>query len=222
MLIITSLAAAAVSATIGAAAATNAVTAPPPIVITVRVAADVPPTLLSRPLEEADAVWRPTGVTFLWRRLPQDAAERLDRPADGAATGLRVVVGPLRGRSPRQDLLPLGWIQFDDDSPEQEIYVSYPNALDYMEGSQGVVGLISKMPVLERELKLARAMGRALAHELGHYLLASKAHTPRGLMEASHTATEFFDYSRRAFAIDATQRQAVTARLRHDAVVVRR
>ena len=34
------------------------------------------------------------------------------------------------------------------------------------------------MPLAQREMLLARAMGRALAHELGHYLLASKIHTP--------------------------------------------
>ena len=39
---------------------------------------------------------------------------------------------------------------------------------------------------------LARAMGRALAHEMGHYLLASKEHTKNGLMQAHRTATEFF------------------------------
>ena len=33
------------------------------------------------------------------------------------------------------------------------------------------------MPIFEREMLLARAIGRALAHELGHYLLASKEHT---------------------------------------------
>ena len=33
------------------------------------------------------------------------------------------------------------------------------------------------MPIFEREMLMARAMGRALAHELGHYFLASKEHT---------------------------------------------
>jgi hypothetical protein len=69
---------------------------------------------------------------------------------------------------------------------------------------------------------LGRAMGRALAHEIGHYLLASKLHTARGLMQASHTASEFFGADRRSFAIDAAQRQAVAARLRQAPLVVSR
>jgi hypothetical protein len=91
-----------------------------------------------------------------------------------------------------------------------------------MASARGIVGLIEAMPVLERDTKLGRAMGRALAHELGHYLLASKTHTPHGLMQASHTASAFFETDRRAFAIDTDERQQVAARLRHDPLFVSR
>jgi hypothetical protein len=118
--------------------------------------------------------------------------------------------------------IPLGWIQFDDDGPAREIYVSYRNAVDYMNGSEGVVGIASQLTILERETYLARAMGRALAHELGHYLMASKEHTRKGLMQATHTASDFFAPLRGGFAIDASQRQLVAARLRQDGIVVSR
>jgi hypothetical protein len=91
-----------------------------------------------------------------------------------------------------------------------------------MEGSQAVIGRMSQMTMVAREVNLARVMGRALAHELGHYLLASKAHTATGLMQATHSAADFFDFQRRSFAVDATQRQLIAARLRqHDVVVSR-
>ena len=57
-----------------------------------------------------------------------------------------------------------------------------------MDGAAGVVGIVEQMPQSQRETLLARAMGRALAHELGHYLLASKVHTEHGLMKAVLTA----------------------------------
>jgi hypothetical protein len=82
--------------------------------------------------------------------------------------------------------------------------------------------LIDRMPIAERELLLGRAMGRALAHEIGHYLLASKLHTARGLMQATHSASAFFGYPRSGFAVDAAQRQAVVDRLRHEPRVVSR
>jgi hypothetical protein len=138
-----------------------------------------------------------------------------------AATTLRIVIGTARGNG-RENRIPLGWIQFDDDGPTPQIYVSYRNAVEYMNGSEGVIGIASQMTMLERELYLSRAMGRALAHELGHYLLASKEHTRRGLMQATHTASDFFDGQRRAFGIDAAQRQSAAARLRPDGVVVSR
>jgi hypothetical protein len=217
MLIITSLAAALAASP---AAAVPTPSAPPPMVVTVTAIANLSPSLVSRVLEEADAIWQPAGLSFVWRRVPRSAATRLDQDPFDASCGLRVVIGDARG-TVREDRLPLGWIQFDRDGPAQEIYVSYQNAVDFMTGSAGVAGPISRMPPIEKEIKLARAMGRALAHELGHYLLASKTHTPRGLMQANHTALEFFDFSRRGFDIDSAQRQLIAA-LRHDAVLARR
>ena len=219
MLIITSLAAAALAVCTADAASHPA--ASPPMIVTVVTLADVQPSLVSRVLEEADAIWRASGVTFVWRPVPRATATRLDPPPAGAGA-LRIVIGDGHGVS-HDNRLPLGWIAFDDDgTPAQDIYLSYRNAVAFMGNSPGVAGLVTQMPPLEIEIKLARAMGRALAHELGHYLLASKAHTGRGLMQASHTASEFFEYSRRGFSIDAAQRQAIAARLREDAVVVSR
>jgi hypothetical protein len=218
MLIITSLAAAALAVTPAAAAATTS--APPPMIVTVSALANVSPSLVSRVLEEADAIWHPAGLTFIWRRVPRVAA-RLDQSPTDPSAGLQIVIGDARGVS-HPDRMPLGWIQFDQGGPAQEIYLSYRNAVDFMADSRGVVGLVDHMPPMEKEIKLARAMGRALAHELGHYLLSSKAHTGRGLMRASHTASEFFDFSRRGFGIDVAERQLIAARLSREGTVVSR
>ena len=76
---------------------------------------------------------------------------------------------------------------FDDvTAPEQEIYLSHANARQMMEEARGVVGIVDQMPIVQREMLLARAMGRALAHELGHYLLASKVHTRARSDESDH------------------------------------
>lgn len=219
MLITTSLAVAAFTTAVAAAATSTS--SVPPLVIRVAVESDAPASLVSRALAEADAVWRASGITFIWDRVPAKAASRFDQNRGGAAGGLRVVIGNSRG-AVHEGRMPLGWIQFDSDSPAQEIYLSYRNAVDFMADSTMVVGVLSRMPALEQEFNLARAMGRALAHELGHYLLASKAHTRGGLMQASHTAHEFFGYARNGFRVDAAQRQLIAARLQRDAVVVQR
>jgi hypothetical protein len=215
-MLITSLAAVALATSLAAASTPSPL---PPLVVTVTEMTEMPPRLVPRVLEEANAIWNAVGVTFVWRRVTPQAAARMDQVP--AATALRIVIGPARGIA-GENRVPLGWIQFDDDGPAREVYVSYRNAVDYLIGSEGVVGIASQMTVLEREIYLSRAMGRALAHELGHYLLASKDHTRRGLMRATHTASDFFDAQRGAFAIDASQRQLVAARLRQDGTVVSR
>jgi len=216
-MLITSLAAAALAASLAAAASTPSPL--PPLVVTVAEMTEMPPRLVPRVLEEANAIWNAAGVTFVWRRVSPQAAARMDQVP--SPTALRIVIGTARGIG-RENRIPLGWIQFDDDGPAREIYVSYRNAVQYLTDSEAQVGIATQMTVLEREVYLSRAMGRALAHELGHYLLASKEHTRRGLMQATHTASDFFDTQRRAFAIDAAQRQSVAARLRPDGIVVSR
>src|SRR6185436_2392293 len=106
--------------------------------------------------------------------------------------------------------LPLGWIGFGEDGrPSRDIYVSHANALALLLMMRGFT---DRMPRAELETMLGRAMGRALAHELGHFLLASKTHSAAGLMRARRTSSEFFSNERTRFALDAEQRAIVMSR----------
>src|SRR5436189_96713 len=69
---------------------------------------------------------------------------------------------------------------------------------------------------------LAPAMGRALAHELGHYLLGSEAHTDRCLMHAPWSEDEFFGPDRPRVCIDADERRTIAMRIVRAALVARR
>jgi len=173
----------------------------PPLVVSVSVDPDLSPKVVSRLLAEATEIWKPAGVTFEWRR-----GGRLPR-------SLNVTIGRGAGRQ-TDDALPLAWIVFDaDTAPERDIYVSYANVLTLMEHSRGVVGHVDSMPRGEFETLLGRALGRALAHEIGHYLLASKAHTASGLMQTRRTAAELFANQRIRFEIDSVQRRQIAARV---------
>jgi hypothetical protein len=85
-----------------------------------------------------------------------------------------------------------------------------------------VVGNIEPMPLRRREILVARAMGRALAHELGHYFLASKIHTRRGLLQANRSAAELFAEERNGFRIDLWQQHIIASRLSGAPVVATR
>jgi hypothetical protein len=193
-----------------------------PVVVNVFSGPGVPPTLVSRLLAEASAIWRAGGFEFVWQRAAQAAVPNPETGPYYSST-LRVVIGDYRGISPDHHKTPLGWIVFDDEhEPQREIYLSYKNATSLMESARTVIGVIERMPPAQLELLLGRAMGRALAHELGHYLLASKVHTQHGLLKASRTASELFSIARPGFGIDPAQRQQIAARLRGEALVVSR
>jgi hypothetical protein len=186
----------------------------PSVIVNVWTAPGIPSELVSALLAETDAIWRPTGITFLWRRSPSEPiAERRAAEAPCDPPALRVVIGDEIHRGSNSQIR-LGWIVFDNPStPEQEIHVSYRNAMLLLERSPGVVGVVESMPPLKRRTLLGRALGRALAHELGHYLTASPMHTPDGLMMALHTAAEFFGSGRGRFRLDPAQWRQIVARI---------
>jgi hypothetical protein len=226
MPIVTTLAVALFASTALAAGASAQASsaAVPPMIVTVTATPDVTPSLLARILAEADAIWRPTGVTFLWQRVARVVVpySRASETGPYVPNTLRLSIGDNRGVE-RDARLPLGWILFDDvAAPEQEIYLSHANALQLMAVAREVVGLIEQMPIRQCELLLARAMGRALAHELGHYLLASKVHSERGLMKATLTAAELFSPDADRLRIEPAQRRIIAARLRGEPLVASR
>jgi hypothetical protein len=203
MLIASSLAVA--SALLASAALTaRPLVTTPPFVVGVTVVSHISPTQVTRVLQEAAAIWRAAGVDIVWQR---------DDGTVAAKPAVRVTIGNWRGTGMSDDkTMPLGWIVFTDGAPEHEIYVSYTNAEVLLDESRGTAQP-NHMPRAERETMLGRAMGRAMAHELGHFLLASSAHSARGLMQARHTSTEFFSTDRSRFAVAPRERASVVARL---------
>ena len=237
MLIVMSLSAAALLAA-PALPGANLPLPPPTLSVGVDVAPNIPPALLTYVLAESAEIWRDAGVHLNWVRRDLKGGDsdhwperdplrghdagasstsrrpRIAPMRDASLSGLRVTVGDNRGRSEGDPhVLPLGWIVFEAGSPQQEIYLSSANAIDLLNASDFVVGRVSTLTNKEKYILLGRAMGRALAHEIGHYLLGSKAHTPTGIMQARRAAAELFSSSRRGFQVDVTQRQSIAARL---------
>ena len=172
------------------------------LVITLTIQPDVPLGVVDHALVEVDAIWRPIGVSTIWNR----AVSR-------APASLHVVIGTARGLDKGDADPPLGWIVFEAGQPQPEIYMSYPNAVALLARSSGVIGSVPTMPIVQRETYLGRAMGRALAHELGHYLLADATHTTRGLMKARPTAYALFSPSLEAFAVTPDEGTRALSRL---------
>jgi hypothetical protein len=176
---------------------------PMPVIVRVSVTAKASPALITTMLDEASAIWRPAGVTFVWQMKPSPLPSRL-----------AINVGNSRGTMV-DGALPIGWIRFlTPELPERDIYVSLANARTLLEQYSRLSEARRLVLMNSENALLGRALGRALAHELGHYLLGSKAHSATGLMQARRSTPELFATDRlRRFDIDAEQRTLIAARL---------
>jgi hypothetical protein len=180
----------------------------PPLIVYVRAAPTIPSATVARALEEATVIWRTIGVTFDWRSEDLQPSVRIS-----ASTWPRVIIDDSRGTR-RENAAPLGWITFTGKEPDGDIHISRRNA------EQMLIGAVATRPMTpaRRTFLLGRMMGRALAHELGHYLLRTKAHTTSGIMRSRRTAKEFIDGPQSSFAIETLDGELAAERIRevHD------
>ena len=173
----------------------------PPLHVTVTATTAVERGFVNVMLGEAAAIWRAAGVTIVWRTPP---GNRPPRPATEITVTLDESYVPSFDGNAR-----LGWITFaGPEAPEPVIHLSLGNAGDLMNRTSS----LSDTPGAWRDFLLARALGRALAHELGHYLLKSAAHEPRGLMRAARPSSDFFSPSRLGFEVTADERARLADR----------
>src|SRR5262245_3091603 len=133
-------------------------------------------------------IWRPyADVTF---GLAADG-----RPSSGA---LRLLITDRISRL--SDGASLGWIEFVDGHPSDLITISTTAATALLKTSRW-----NGFPKMAQRTFMVRAMTRAIAHELGHYLLASRDHTARGLMRGQLTADDVMEPRRSSYRLDRAQ-----------------
>src|SRR4029453_1036018 len=71
-------------------------------------------------------------------------------------------------------------------------------------------GPFERLPNILYDLFLARGLGRALAHEIGHYLLGTSRHTARGLMRAHFSPVELREpATQHRYGLDPVDRDAL-------------
>ena len=152
-----------------------------------------PPAFVTAAIEEAADIWAAYGVDVRKPR-PNDAEH--DR-----AVGLAVTLAtPER----RKETGALGSIVFSGDAPEPTI-VLYPEAASALIAAVTSSRRENSWPAAPRDRVLARVLGRALAHEIGHFLLRSKSHSTAGLMRAEQIGTDLMAPDHRGFALSADE-----------------
>jgi hypothetical protein len=164
-------------------------------------------SIVPQVLDEAAAIWRGSGLTLRWAM--DDGDSEVSAAAPGCALRVTIEDGPPAASG---TMMPLGWIRFDaSNDPTDEIHLSFNNAQMLMQDAIGAA-VAFRLTRSERTLLLSRALGRALAHEIGHYLLGSRSHSRTGLMQSERPATDFFTPGRERFAIAPAERTLIASR----------
>ena len=137
------------------------------------------PAVMSRVRAEVEAIWNRYRIDVVWEP-PRASAEQ-------ALPDLWVQF--VEGRFPStggEKSLALGRLKFDEGVPTHRIQMSRMAAEALLATTSWAGGPRALLdgPDRLRSDALGRIVGRALAHEIGHYLLASPTHAGRGLMRA--------------------------------------
>jgi hypothetical protein len=146
---------------------------------------------------ETARIWSRAGVEVRWEatddlpyRAPWPAWVVVQCVANHSSLGAEV--GPI----------PIAAIRFIDARPTNSILLSVRNAEMLIERDS----IDSRVMALRyrglKQLRLGRMLGRAIAHEVGHFLSASGTHTPTGLMRAVHPVADLIGESLHPFRID--------------------
>lgn len=91
---------------------------------------------------------------------------------------------PLDSSSPGPSAQAIGWIEFVNGVPQPVVIVSPARARRLADDVVIHGERVGRLPASIRRHLSAVALGRAIAHELGHFLLRSVEHAPHGLMRA--------------------------------------
>ena len=124
---------------------------------------------------EANAIWWDSHLSLRWRTI-----DLYDPPPDPEIAGsLKVLIMARevpRGAGPAT--LTVGELVQTEGAP--------PLAVASITGARRIVEEARRFQLLDRphdvEHRLGLVLGRAVAHEIGHYLLRTKTHAPRGLL----------------------------------------
>lgn len=179
-------------------------------VLRVRIVRGLPATVLEQVRVEVDEIWRRHRITIEW--VATELRATTDRPD--------LIVGfadrPPTARTPerRRGKGPIAWIMFHDGRPTSFIQISQRAALAVLDSRSSWDGLPTTRSMPEmRDRALGRIIGRALAHEIGHYLLGSNGHASSGLMRASLPDEELVAIGRIRMTLDTRDAKVLRTRL---------
>jgi hypothetical protein len=163
------------------------------------------PLLFGSMTDEVEAIWKPYGVQIQWT----DDVDMVRWPSTAWSFEVQVNDGAPPQSTARPLTLGSTWVRRLPVSRRSPIHLDYA-ATKRLIGSLNTHQLDQAIGRRDTSASdMGRALGRVLAHEIGHGLLGT-THQRRGLMRTTIVATELVGYRRQGFTLSAVE----VARLR--------
>jgi hypothetical protein len=165
------------------------------VTVSLAIVSDLSKTARQVMVTEVERIWRAEGVQLLWTDSTHPSSVRVI-----------VLHGPRIAPSPRY-----GLASFDKSRSE---IVATLNAIHQV--IQDGLRPAGSVPAARTEHAVGLALGRVIAHEIGHHLLGIE-HAPRGLMRAVFDARMLVDpRASQEFSLDEPSRARLRERLRQE------
>lgn len=154
-------------------------------------------------------------VSAVWAPLLHVVVDPAETPTRHGAIRLLVRTDdrPPRSASSADTSAALAWIDFVDGQPQSVITVSPDRARATVNRAMVAGRLVWELPVVVGERLTAVAIGRAIAHKVGHYLLQSPAHSRTGLMRAGLAPRDLTERDTARLQLSSDQRARIAQRL---------
>jgi hypothetical protein len=154
--------------------------------------------------DEVYAIWKQYGIEIVWEERWTPGGEKPDlwvQFVDVALQSKNVRGAPA-----------VAWIPFADGVPMPYVRVSKPNAMALLQTRSWFDG--RPLTIATEDLQnqaLGRIVGRAVAHEIGHFLLGVPGHASNGLMRASLDPERMVNPGTEHFKLQASDVRAIRA-----------
>jgi hypothetical protein len=166
----------------------------------------MPAVVLALVRSEVNTIWRQYGIDIVWEERWQPGTPQPDLWVQFVDVAVHSKNKKLRGAPA------VAWIPFASGVPLPYARVSRPNAMALLNTRSWFDGRPLSLATEDLRIQaLGRIIGRALAHEIGHFLLAAPVHASTGLMRATLDPERLVNPGLEHFKLEAGDVRALRA-----------
>lgn len=164
------------------------------------------PAQVAVAVDQIRQIWSAAGVMVTASR-PGEA-----RPPDQAIISVRIVRFSTQPNSRGESTL--AWVAVTEERmPAPAVFVSLPTMTAVLSHAEFAGYAVKRLTSVLRAELAGRAIGRAVAHELGHFLLQRAGHRGEGLMRRSYSPNDLVGDWLEPFQVPADERLNVRAEI---------